>query len=481
MRFPLIFLCCPLVLSACSDQQSDDHGPDVVPADYAIVDTTAITMTEAGVLDNVTIFVAGGEILRVASISEAIPSEDTPVIDGKNRYVIPGLADMHIHVPHLDILPLFAANGVTFVRDMWGSKGTLARRDQIITETLFAPLMIVAGPGIDGEPATYPGNPTATTASDATGLVAEQIDAGYDFIKVYDRVSPAVFRAAIAAGSDQGVAVTGHAPFSMSYVDAVVSGIDSLEHLQGFHFASARDEVGIAASPINPNTEYPKLFAALQATLASGGAIADLFDDEKIEHLARLNADQGVYNTPTLITLLKGNTPSDEWPLEFARNELKFVHPEVLDLWRPENNFRFGFLQDQQLKGLRLLQAQALTAVGALNRAGAKLLLGTDTPTAFVVPGLSVHQELVELTKAGLTPLEALATATTNPAEFLGQAGQFGVIAAGARADIVLLNGNPMDDIRNTEEIDGVMIRGSWYSDHDIQLKLNELADQFER
>ena len=92
-----------------------------------------------------------------------------------------------------------------------------------------------------------------------------------------------------------------------------------------------------------------------------------------------------------------------------------------------------------------------------------------------------MHQELVELTKAGLTPLEALATATTNPAEFLGQAGQFGVIAAGARADIVLLNGNPMDDIKNTEEIHGVMIRGSWYNDHDIQLKLNELANQFER
>ena len=480
MRILLLILCCHLLLSACSDQQGADHGPDVVPADYAIVDVTAITMTEAGVLEHVTIFVDGGEILRVASISEAIPTDDTPVIDGKNRYVIPGLADMHVHVRHSDLLPLFAAKGVTFVRDMWGSSGRQAMRDQIATGTLFAPLMIVAGPGIDGDPATFPGNPTATTASDATSLVAEQIDAGYDFIKVYDRVSPEVFRAVIAAGSERGVAVTGHAPFSGSYEDAVVSGIDSLEHLQGFVFASARDEVGIAHS-INPSTEYPKLFAALQATLASGGAVSDVFDGEKIERLARLNADQGVYNTPTLIALLKVNTPSDEWPLEFARNEMKFVHPEVLDMWRPENNFRFGFLQDQQLKGIRSLQAQARSAVGALNRAGAKLLLGTDTPEAFVVPGYSAHQELVELTKAGLTPLEALATATTNAAEFLGQTGQFGVIAAGARADIVLLNGNPMDDIKNTEEIDGVMIRGTWYSDHDIQLKLNELANQFAR
>jgi hypothetical protein len=437
-------------------------------------------MTDGGIRENVDVFVDGQTIMAIEDTGSFSVAKDTKVVDGKGLFMIPGLADMHVHVRHESMLPLFAAYGVTMIRDMWGTPERLALRQRVLADNLFAPSIIVGSPGVDGNPPTFPNGPSANSRDEAIEQVSELLEAGYDFIKIYDRLSPEALEGVAQACTVKGVAFVGHPPFGVSLAKVLESGIASIEHLQGYTFAATRDYVGISTDSVDPAVDFPKLMGAAMRSQQDGGGIAGVFDPAKREHLAKQTAAHGVWNTPTLIALLKTNTPSDEWDTEFSRKEVAYVHPDLIDNWQPENNFRFQFLSDNQLRGLRMLRSESIRMTRELQSAGAGLLLGTDTPEAFIIPGISVHEELEEFVGAGLTPMEALATTTSNVGRFLGQPETLGSIREGARADLVLLRGNPLVDIRNTREIQGVVMRGVWHDKSELEETLRGFSKDSE-
>jgi imidazolonepropionase-like amidohydrolase len=386
---------------------------------------------------------------------------------------------MHVHLRRRDQLPLYVANGVTLVRDMWGGPDTLAMREAIAEGTLFGPEIVAGSPGLDGSPPTFPDGPSAETPDEIRALVREQAEAGFDFIKTYDRLRPALFAALADEAAAVGLPFAGHVPFAVPIDQALASGMASIEHLQGYWFAYAEGSVGLPDGPVAPEQAVPRLMQALSRAEAEGGSAADLFDADDRAALARETAESGVWNTPTLIASIATNTPSDEHAAAFARPEMAYVHPDQLAQWRPENNFRFQFLDDAQIRALRRLAAENFRLVEALNDAGAGLLAGTDAPEAFVVPGFSIHRELGHLVEAGLTPAEALRTATTNPAEFLGLADEWGCVAEGCAADLVVLAANPLDDIAATREIEGVVRDGDWLPRAELDRRLEAVRAGF--
>jgi hypothetical protein len=456
---------------------SNDHSDTVVvDADLVIVDTTAITMTDNGSRGNVDIFISGDKIVTIAETGTVTTSSSAQTISGTDRYVIPGLADMHVHIRHEDMLPVLAAHGVVLVRDMWGTEETLSFRDSVRAENQFAPSILVGSPGVDGNPPTFPSSPTVESPSDANSTIKSLIDDGYDFIKIYDRLSSESFAAVAEASRSYGIPFAGHPPFSVAFDQVLDSGIASIEHLQGYVFATARDDVGIGGKSIDPMQDFPKLVQAVVTAQQQGREISSVFDQAKRDAVVKRTATNGVWNTPTLIALLKTNTPSDERGGEFAREELAYLSPELADQWRPENNFRFQFIPDNMLRGLRLLGGESRRVVKSLQDVGAGLLLGTDTPEAFIIPGISVHEELQLFVESGLTPLQALATATSNVGLFLGQPDTIGVIADGARADLVLLAQDPVKDIQNSRTISGVVLRGRYFDRASINDTLDQIA-----
>ncbi|MEM7101191.1 MAG: amidohydrolase family protein [Pseudomonadota bacterium] len=435
-------------------------------------------MTSRGVLDSVDIVVRDGRIASIVESGSIFPSRDVMVIDATGQFVIPGLSDMHVHVRHEDMLPALAAHGVTLIRDMWGSKETLNLRESVETKDRFAPQILAGSPGVDGEPPTFPGNPTITSSALAENTIRRLVEQGYDFVKIYDRLSADSFLAVAEACRANNIGFSGHPPFGVPFESVLVSGISSIEHLQGYMFATASEDLGFSATSIDPMRDFPRLMRATMTAEQSGRGVGSVFDSAKRAMIAQRTASNGVWNTPTLIAIEKTNTPSDERDAEFAREEMKYVSPQLKNQWRPANNVRFQFMTDDMLRGFRMMGRESQRMTKALQDAGAGLLVGTDTPEAFLIPGVSVHEELEQMVKAGLTPDAALAAATSNVGAFLGQPGSFGIVAEGAYANLVLLQNNPLEDIRHSRSIAGIVLRGKYFDRDALDSKLREISDR---
>lgn len=393
-----------------------------------------ITMTTTEVLENYTVVVRDGRIETMGPAASTDIPPDAEVLDGTDRFLMPGLADMHVHLVHQENLLLYLANGVTTIRNMWGSPTAILDWKQAIARgTLLGPRIYSASRGLDGNPPAWPETIVVEDAADAQAAVDQEVALGFDFIKVYTSLSATAYDAIVARAAERGIPVVGHVPVAVGVDNALAAGQATTEHL-------GRYPVGLEG-------------AALQA-------------------FAERHAESPTWVSPTMIVRISFVNEEDAAALE-SRDEMRFVHPDERANWAPN-----------AAAPSRTTQRQASRERGellrALKDAGVGVLLGTDSWISYVIHGFSIHDELRLLVEdAAFTPYEALAAGTVDAARSVDAEDDWGSIAPGLSADLVLLHDNPLDDVANFRSRLGVMVAGEWLSEVELQRRLEELAAHY--
>ena len=419
----------------------------------AFVDVTVLAMDSPRVLAHQTVLVERGRIVKVGPSNTVRVPAKTSRIESRNRFLLPGLADMHVHLMEPETyFRLFLAYGVTTVRSMAGGPDMLQLRDRVSSGALLGPTVYTAGPLLDGSPPVWEGSDVVTTAEQARQAVVNQKNAGYDFLKVYDNLRPVTYHAVIAAAADARMSVAGHVPPHVGLERVLDAHQWSIEHLTGYFEWLQNDR-----SPFKTENER-EVFPHPAHLRARRQALADWIDESRIPQAAVLTAKAGTWNVPTLVAWLN-MTPHAELDATWKRPGMESATSMLREWWNSDTGYT---AEDWAAK--RRGDVVRVKIVKALHDAGARVLVGTDTLHPFVLPGLSVHEELANFASSGMLPYEALKAATIDAAEFMGKAGEFGVIKPGARADLILLEANPLNDIKNTRRIAGVMIHGHWLS-----------------
>jgi len=423
----------------------------------AFINVNVIPMDREHILRNQTVITQDDRIVVVGSEGIVNIPENAIRINGKDKYLMPGLADMHTHSWGEDFIP-FIANGVTTIRNMRGSRYHLELRQEILSGELLGPSMYLTGPYIDGPPPDSADYPIIANPKEVASLVTSQKEAGYDFIKILSQLSPEVFEAIVSSARVNNIKVIGHPPFQVEFEKVLNSGIYSIEHLHGYNIALMRDNA--------PEMDYYERSSWLKPW--------KYFDETKLQALVKKTVAMGVWNCPTLVIILNGRIKPSELENKLKNPNLRYVAPNILKYWKERE-----YLEEEAIiaRGTDYFRKKI---VKALHDAGSKLLLGTDTPQFFTIPGFSIHEELLHFVDAGLSPYEAIKTGTSNAATFLGASEEFGKVAVGLRADLIFLNSNPLVDINNTTDIAGVMVRGKWFSNDELHLMLEDLALSFE-
>ncbi len=416
----------------------------------AFVNVNVIPMSDKRVITQQTVIVRDGVIGTIGDVDEVPVPEEALVVDGTDRFLIPGLAEMHAHVPPAasDTLErdfaLFVANGVTTVRGMLGHTSHLQLREDLLEGLAFGPRLITSGPSLNGR--------SVSGAADGARQVREQHAAGYDFIKIHPGLDAGEFAAIADAANTLNMPLAGHVPVAVGLEKALESGMASIDHLDGYMAALMPPQYDATGG-------YGGFFDVLLASDATEDRIALLAE-------ATAAAGTGIVPTETLVEQLINAVSPDELR---NRAEMQYIPAATVDRWvevKQRQQEERGFSEEVAAKAIRIRRSLIL----ALHEAGAPILLGSDAPQIFNVPGYSLHRELELMVAAGLTPFEALQAGTTNVARFLGL--RTGVIATGYEADVVMLDSDPLEDISSTRRVHGVMVRGRWYSEADIDALL---------
>ncbi len=385
----------------------------------AFVDANVIAMNDDAVLEHATVVVENGVITDVGPSASTMVPDEALVVCATDRYLMPGLTDMHVHFNYPEDRLLYVASGVTTIRNMWGWEWHLDYRDQFENKELLGPRLVTTGPIMDGDPPYWPGSLSVTTAEEAREAVTSQAELGYDAIKVYNLLPIEAYEGIIAEAAERDLPVVGHVPDAVGLKAAIAAGQESIEHYTGYD---------------------------------------PLLDDGTQE---RLTVESGVWNCATLVVMdnyerleeIQANEPA----------ELIYVNPTMVEMWRESTPYLFGYEAYEDL----------------LHRDGANLLIGTDVSNPYVIPGVSLHDELALSVHAGMTPYEVLHADTVGSARYLNEPDETGTVEVGKRADLLLLSANPLDDIENTRHIAGVMVNGSWYQQARLQEQLDELAEYY--
>lgn len=380
------------------------------------------------------------------------------VIDASGQYLMPGLAEMHAHIPPendpeaiQETLWLFALNGITAIRGMLGHPLHLVVRDDIRDGKVFGPRLYTAGPALAGD--------DIQTAEAARSEVRRQKEAGYDFLKILMPALPKeAFEAMVAEAREQAIPFAGHVPSTVGVRGAIEAGYASIDHLDGF-------VESLVPGIDNMQWNEVGLFGLFVADQADTSRIPDL--------VARLKA-RGVWVVPTQCLSERWFAPGADVPERFlSAPEMIYMNGDDLKEWAD--------LRDQVVKSSNYspvvatrLQEIRRRLVYECQKGGVGLLLGSDAPQVYNVPGFSAHAELTYLVDAGLTPYEALRTGTLNVGQFLGS-NDIGRVRPGARAELILLKNNPLENIEHSKSIAGVLMGRRWMTQAFISTALKKL------
>jgi imidazolonepropionase-like amidohydrolase len=449
---------------ALSGAQNWSLEDTVVITDVNIVDV------RLGVLHHEqTVVIDRSRIVAVGSRKDTRYPRNAPVIiNGKGFYLIPGLWDMHAHLVLGDwfplaqeiSLPLFVANGVTGVRDMGSELATVqAWRNEIEGQRLIGPRIMTSGPMLDGPTPRFPSSIPIRTAEDGRRAVENLKQSGADFIKLQSLLSRQAVLAIVDEAKKQEIPVAGHVPDSVRASEMSIAGMRSFEHLIGIFEGS---------SP-------------LEDEFLQGGKtetkLLSSYDPERAAVLAALLAKNQTWQCPTLVWE-RGENLIDV--SDFSTDaRAKYVPAYWKEhTWKQVTEQVESQFKTDSLDSRKKFIDKELEVVQMLHKAGVPFLAGTDTPTGvYIFPGFSLHEELQCLVSAGFTPLEALQTATLNPARFFLMEDQFGTIEKGKLADLVFLDGNPLDDIRNAQKVAAVILNGRYFSQQDLHKILQHVEE----
>lgn len=405
----------------------------------AFTDVSLIAMTGAPVQHGMTVVVRGS---RISDVGRNVrPPAGARVIDGSGMWMMPGLVDAHMHLTNIrsldvPILQVALANGVTSELDMGGSglpnpTERLRLRNDIADGRIVGPTVYIGAPKVD--------DPDLTRQGGAALVDAARAD-GYDFIKVYNQLSAEGYRGIMLRAHQIGMPVVGHVVRAIGLEGTLGSGQRGIVHMEEYLYTYF---------PFNTE-EF--------ATDPTG-----VLEPAAIHYLAEQTRKSGAWVTPTLVFYERMIEQSEDLGAVLAREQSRYIPDRYYSgNWVPERNHRARrFATPEGLRNLRAALDYQRQMTRAFAEAGVPLLVGTDSPVATVAPGFDVHEELANLVEAGVPPEQALAAATCAAAPYLGR-NDFGSIALGQRADLLLLTGNPIDNIRNTRAIAGVMARGHW-------------------
>ena len=422
---------------------------------FAVADVSVIPMTQDTVLRGFTVLVRDGRIAALGPTRTLKLPVGTRRVDGRGKFLIPGLADMHTHLFSDDAVPdsvapdelgVMVANGVTAIRLMIGTPEHLQLRREIIAGRTLGPQLWVASPQFAGKP--YDNGIPIATPEEARAAVQRVKAAGYDFVKLTLFISRPVYDAIVDEARQAGIRVIGHVEQEVGVVRAIEAG-QQIEHLDNYFESALADTAPMRESVTQYGVFKPENWRSL-----------DYIDDRKLDALAGLTARNRIWSSPTL------NVFNQAFAIGMTDAEIRE---------RPDWNMMPAEWRDLYLKARTKYWANAADEprrrryvevrnhlVKAIADSGGKILAGSDSPEWFHVYGWALHRELASYVGAGLTPYQALETATRNPAEFLGALEEWGTIEPGKRADLVLLDANPLEDITATERIEGVMLGGRW-------------------
>ncbi len=441
-RFPLAFVSVACLLDAGA----------AVAADTVIKNAQVLTMLDGPEYRRIDLVVRDGVFV------DGAPAADATVVDADGRFVIPGLTEMHAHVPVVrfdqggeryreDVLFLWVANGVTVARGMMGHPSHLELRSALAANEILGPRLITSGPSFSGGD---------RTVGAAAGKVRAQKAAGYDLLKIHPGLSPAVFHTVASTANEEGIRFAGHVTGAVGLLASLEAGQHTIDHLDGFI------ETLVA----------PEKLANRRGSWFGADLVYEVDDARVAPMLAALRqSGAAVVPTETLLENVAGSLPELE-----GREEYAYLPPNLRQGYaNAVRNSANAFTPDSAKTFLTLRKRLIAEAF----RAGVPILLGSDSPQIFNVPGFSIHHELQAMAAAGLTPFEAISTGTTAPAEFYGHEDRWGSIGAGRSADLIVLREDPLADIANTRTIDAVMVRGRFLPRQELDERLADIRDRY--
>ncbi|CAN5364181.1 amidohydrolase family protein [soil metagenome] len=440
-----------LITTACDQSMAQESETT------AFVNVNVIPMDSETVLENHTVIVEGGRITLVGPSDEIEIPSGAAEIDGNGRYLMPGLAEMHGHVPGPDnpeyaenVLFLYISNGVTTVRNMAGHPYHLELKERIDNGELAGPDLYAASPWMSAN--------QAPTPEDVEQLVRDHKEAGFDLMKM-GSISLEVYQRMAETAHEVGIPFAGHIPEEVGLVNALEAGQASIDHYDRYVEFLVPDGVDTEGREAG----------------FFGSGVVDLADTGRIPEAVERTIEAGTWNVPTLslVEHLADPTPPEEmieWP------EMRYMPQRVLDGW-VESKHNFQARDDFQPDAVQKLVEIRRELTKALYDGGALIALGSDAPQFFNVPGFSIHHEMRMMVDADLTPYEVLVTGTRMPAIYFEKEDEFGTVQQGRRADLILLEANPLENISHVQNRAGVMVRGNWMTEEEIQERLDEIAE----
>lgn len=443
---------------AVSQEAVATNAPGIA---HAFVDVNVLPMDREHVLAGQTVLVADGRIVRIGAAAEVDVPDGATVIDGSGKYLMPGVTEMHGHYPNPNateftesVLYLYVANGVTLVRGMQGNAGHLPLRDAIESRQILGPRLLVCAPSLSGEDVTRP--------EDARRLVRDAAAAGFDHLKVHEGLTPEVYTAIAETAKDVGLTWSGHVSNLVGLYAALEQGQSTVDHLDNYIEAMIEDREAVASLGF---LDLPRVVPQI--------------DEAKIGDVVAATVQAGAGVVPTQVlweTFFGGRSGAETLAARpetryWVRQSLPGVASGV-NQWAQQTDRRVEALASPD-SGRPVIELRR-RLIKALHDAGVPVLLGTDSPQVFSVPGFSIHREMQVMVDSGLTPFQVLYSGTGAVADFFG-AEDFGRVAEGQRADLVLLNANPLDDIGNFAESAGVMVNGRWLARGQIDARLAEI------
>jgi imidazolonepropionase-like amidohydrolase len=439
-----------LLLAASSARNADTV--------VAFVDVTVIPMDRERTIPRQTVVIRGGRIVAMGPSERVRVPAGGVKVDGRGKFLIPGLAEMHAHIPGGNTpdsivertLFLYVSGGITTIRGMLGHQRHLDLRARAARNELLSPTIYTSGPSLNGNSVPTPGA--------AARIVAEQKTQGYDFLKIHPGIGGEAFDTLAATAKRVGIRFAGHVPLEVGLARALETGYATIDHLDGYVEAMVRE-----GSPV---TAAESEFFGLNL----GGHL----DESKLPSLVEATREARVWNVPTQV-LMENLMPGVSVEALQQRPEMRYVSRKTLSEWAGFKNSLLTEARSTPEVARRTMEVRQ-KLIKALYAGRAGLLLGSDAPQLYNVPGFSIHRELQSLVAAGLTPYQALETGTRNIAVFFGTASTTGTIAVGKRADLVLLDANPLLDVKNTTRRAGVMLRGRWLPKAEIERRLAGIA-----
>ncbi|WP_276504559.1 amidohydrolase family protein [Terrimonas pollutisoli] len=448
----LILLFAIFSLVSCVAQSPVDNKQREV----VFKEVNVIPMDKNEVLKNRDVVVKDGVITAINPSGKSSYSKDAVVVDAKGKYLLPGLAEMHAHVPPVDdlapmkdVVMLFALKGVTTIRGMLGHPRHLELRAKLQSGEIIGPRFITSGPSFNGN--------SVKTPEAASAMVREQKQAGYDFLKLHPGITKENFAAIAITAKEVNIPFAGHVSFDVGVWRAIDAGYATIDHLDGF------------VESLVPGIENMKA----EETGLFGLFIADKVDEARIQKLTDSLRNHHIWVVPTQALAERWFHPIRDADALAKEEEMKYMDAGTIKNWITTKKNLLNNPNYNTATANRLIDVRR-KLIAACNKNGVGLLLGSDAPQVFDVPGFSVHHELRYLVDAGLTPYEALKTGTVNVGKFLGR-DNIGVIKVGAVAEMLLLNNNPLENIDHSKNIEGVMMGNLWMNKEYINAELKKL------